>query len=465
MTRVLVADDSDAMRDGMVLTLTRLGYEVRGVRGGAEAVAAYARRHADVVITDLRMLPVDGLEVVRRLRELDGEATVVVVTAHGSVPAAVEAMRAGAIDFVEKPFSPELLAARVEKAAEIARERRGARDAHARAAALDEDRAREAGPLGLLGESEAIRRVREQVAKVAATDATVLVLGESGTGKELVARAIHAQGRRRDRPFVSVSCAALPEGLLESELFGHEKGSFTGATRRKIGRFELSDGGTLFLDEVGELPPAVQVKLLRVLQERRFERVGGEETIEVDVRLVSATNRDLAARAAAGAFREDLYYRLAIVTLALPPLRARGGDVERLALHFLAKHASRIGRRLEGFEPEALAVLARHAWPGNVRELENAVQQAMVFAEGPRIRAHDLPAALRDAPAALPVPTGDRPLPEILDDLERQLVTDAYQRARGVKAEAARLLGVKPSALYYKLEKYGIGTPGQGGDR
>jgi two-component system response regulator HydG len=462
MTRVLVVDDSDAMRDGMVLTLDRLGYEVRGVRGGAEAVAAYARRHADVVVTDLRMVPVDGLEVVRRLRELDPEATVVVVTAHGSVPAAVEAMRLGAIDFVEKPFPPELLAARVEKAAEIARERRRARDAHARAAALDEDRAREAGPLGLVGESEHMARVREQVKKVAATDATVLLLGESGTGKELVARALHDQSRRRADAFVPVSCAALPEGLLESELFGHEKGAFTGASRRKIGRFELADGGTLFLDEVGELPPGVQVKLLRVLQERRFERVGGEETIEVDVRLISATNRDLAARAAAGLFREDLYYRLAIVPLNLPPLRARPGDVAPLALHFLEKHAARMGRRLAGFEPAALELLVRHAWPGNVRELENAVQQAMVFADGELIRAQDLPAALRDAPAALPVPTGDRPLPEILDDLERQLVADAYARARGVKAEAARLLGVKPSALYYKLEKYGIGTPGPG---
>jgi two-component system, NtrC family, response regulator HydG len=458
MTRLLVVDDSDAMRDGMVLTLTRLGYEVRGVRGGAEAVAAYGKRHADVVVTDLRMVPVDGLEVVRRLRQLDPEATVVVVTAHGSIPAAVEAMRAGAIDFVEKPFSPELLAAR----AEIAGERRRSRDAQARAAALDEDRAREAGPLGLVGESEAMVRLREQVRKVAATDATVLVLGESGTGKELVARAVHEQSRRREFPFVPVSCAALPEGLLESELFGHERGAFTGAARRKIGRFELADGGTLFLDEVGELPPAVQVKLLRVLQERRFERVGGEETIEVDVRLISATNRDLKVRAAEGRFREDLYYRLAIVPLSLPPLRARPGDVERLALHFLEKHAARIGRRLAGLEPSALAVLARHGWPGNVRELENAVQQAMVFAEGERIRAQDLPAALRDAPAALPVPTGDRPLPEILEDLERQLVAQAYARARGVKAEAARLLGLKPSALYYKLEKYGIGTPGEG---
>jgi len=458
MPRVLVADDSDAMRDGMVLTLARAGHEAQGVKGGGEAVAAYARRHAEVVVTDLRMIPVDGMEVVRRLRELDPDATIVVVTAHGTVAAAVEAMRAGATDFVEKPFPPEVLVARVEKAAAIAAERRRARDAHARAAALDEDRTRETGSSGLLGDSVALRQVREQLRKVAATDATVLVLGESGTGKELVARALHQASRRSDGPFVTVSCAALPEGLLESELFGHEKGSFTGAGRRKIGRFELADRGTLFLDEVGELPPAIQVKLLRVLQDRRFERVGGEETLEVDVRLVSATNRDLARRVREGYFREDLYYRLAIVPLSLPPLRERPGDVELLSRHFLEKHAGRIGRRPEGFSPQALGLLCRHAWPGNVRELENAVQQAMVFAEGAVIQAADLPAALREAPRALPVPNGERGLPEILEELERQLLVAAMERAHGVKAEAARLLGLKPSALYYKLEKYGIGA-------
>jgi two-component system, NtrC family, response regulator HydG len=462
MTRVLVADDSDAMREGMVLTLARQGYEAQGVKGGREAVVAYGRRRFDVVITDLRMVPVDGLEVVRRLRDLDPEATVLLVTAHGSIDAAVAAMRAGAIDFVEKPFSSEILVARVEKAAEIARERRRGRDAQARAAALDEDRVREASALGLVGGSIAMNRVREQVLKVAATDATVLVLGESGTGKELVARALHDASRRREGPFVPVSCAALPEGLLESELFGHERGAFTGAARRKIGRFELADRGTLFLDEVGDLPPPVQVKLLRVLQERAFERVGGEESIEVDVRLVSATNRDLSRRVAEGRFREDLYYRLAIVPLALPPLRDRPDDVEELARFFVDKHAPRIGRRPVGFAPEALVLLRRYRWPGNVRELENAVQQAMVFSESEAIRAEDLPASLRDATSALPELDGRRSLTDILEDLERQLVTAAYRKAGGVKAEAARLLGIKPSALYYKLEKYELWKPGEG---
>ncbi len=463
MARILVADDHDAVREGMVLSLTRLGHEVQGVKGGGEAIAAYRKRPADVVVTDLRMVPVDGIEVVRRLREADPEATVLVVSAHGTIAIAVDAMREGAIDFIEKPFPPEVLRARVEKAIEIARERRGARTARARAEALEADLGREHDPHGLVFRSEPMRRVLEQVRKVAPTDATVLVLGESGTGKELVARAIHDGSLRRERPFISVSCAAIPEGLLESELFGHEKGSFTGAVRRKLGRFELAHEGTLFLDEIGELPPSVQVKLLRVLQERRFERVGGEETVEVDVRLVSATNRDLAAMARDGRFREDLYYRLDVVPIRLPPLRDRPGDVEELARHFLARSAPRLGRAAKGFAPEALELLRRHRWPGNVRELENVVEQALVFSEGELVTPAELPAGLRNAPQAqgLPVPTGDRSLTDILEDLERQLILAAYEKAKGVKAETARLLGIKPSALYYKLEKYGIVKAGE----
>jgi two-component system response regulator HydG len=459
MARILVADDHDAMREGMVLALTRMGHEVLGVKGGAEAIAAYRKKPADVVVTDLRMIPVDGIEVVRRLRAEDPDATVLVVSAHGTIATAVAAMAEGAIDFLEKPFPPEVLRARVEKAAQIARERRGARADRGRAEALEEDRVREHDPHGLVGSSEPMRRVLDQIRKVASTDVTVLVLGESGTGKELVARAIHDAGPRRSGPFVSVSCAAIPEGLLESELFGHERGAFTGAVKRKLGRFELADGGTLFLDEVGEIPPSIQVKLLRVLQERTLERVGGEGTIEVDVRLLSATNRDLGKMVAEGRFREDLYYRLDVVELRLPPLRERPGDVEELARVFLARAAPRMGRQhdVRGFTAEALELLKRHRWPGNVRELQNLVEQALVFADGPEVRAEDLPDGLRRAPpSALPVPAGDRPLPDVLDDLEKQLVVAAMERARGVKAEAARLLGIKPSALYYKLEKYGI---------
>jgi two-component system response regulator HydG len=374
-------------------------------------------------------------------------------------------MHAGAIDFVEKPFPPELLRAKVEKAVSIAAERKRGREAGARAEALADDRARERASGGLVGDSEPMRRVREQIRKVAATDATVLVLGESGTGKELVARAIHGASARRDGPFVSVSCAALPEGLLESELFGHERGSFTGAVKRKLGRFELAEGGTLFLDEVAEIPPAIQVKLLRVVQERQFERVGGEETIDANVRLVSATHRDLRRLVAEGRFREDLYYRLHVVPIVLPALRERPGDVPVLASYFLERLAPRVGRRLRGFAPEAMARLERHAWPGNVRELENVIEQALVFAEGELVQPGDLP-GMREGLGPLPVPSGDRPLPEILDDLERRLVVAAMDRARGVKAEAARLLGISPGALYYKLEKYGLArsdAPGEEG--
>ncbi len=461
MARILIADDHDAVREGMAIALSRLGHEVLAFKGGGEAIAAYRKKPADVVVTDLRMVPVDGIEVVRRLREEDAEATVVVVSAHGTIAIAVEAMRGGAIDFLEKPFSPEVLRARVEKAVEIARERKGARTARARAEALEEDLSRVHDPHGLVGRSEPMRRVLDQVRRVAATGATVLVLGESGTGKELVARAVHDASPRRDQPFVSISCAAIPESLLESELFGHEKGAFTGAIRRKLGRFELANGGTLFLDEVGEIPAAVQVKLLRVLQERHFERVGGEETVEVDVRVVSATNRNLAEMVREGRFREDLYYRLNVVPISLPPLRERPGDVEELALHFVARLAPRIGRTVKGMAPGVLELLRRHRWPGNVRELENVVEQALVFAEGELIRPEDLPEGLRaTGPApALPVPTGDRSLTDILEDLEKQLILAAYEKARHVKAETARLLGIKPSALYYKLEKYGIVKP------
>ena len=458
MARILVADDHDAMREGLALVLTRLGHEVLAVKGGSEAVAAYRKRPADVVVTDLRMVPVDGIQVVRQLRAEDPDATVLVISAHGTIATAVEAMHEGAIDFLEKPFPPDVLRARVEKAVQIARERRGARADRGRAEALDEDRVRENDPHGLVGASETMRRVLEQIRKVAATDATVMLLGESGTGKELVARTLHDAGPRREKPFVSVSCAAIPEGLLESDLFGHERGAFTGAVKRKLGRFELADGGTLFLDEVGEIPPRFQVKLLRVLQERTFERVEGRGRSMWTWRLVSATNRDLVRLVADGRFREDLYYRLNVVPIRLPPLRDRPGDVEELAGHFLARSAPRLGRNVKGFTKEAMELLRRHRWPGNVRELQNLVEQALVFAEGEELRVEDLPEGLRRAPAQpmLTVPAGDRALPEVLDELEKQLVLSAFEKARGVKAEAARLLGIKPSALYYKLEKYGI---------
>ncbi|MFB1483344.1 sigma-54-dependent transcriptional regulator [Corallococcus sp. RDP092CA] len=458
MARILVIDDHDTLREGMTVTLTRSGHTVAAVRSGVDGLAAYKKGPFDLVVTDLKMDGMDGIAVTRALKQADPGAVVMVVTAFGTIETAVQAMQEGAYDFITKPFPPEVLRAKVDKGLELSATRRQVERLTARTDAHDADAA--LTHRDLVGDSEPMQKLLAQVRKVAASDATVLVRGESGTGKELVARMIHQRSPRKDGPFVVVHCAALAETLLESELFGHERGAFTGAVKRKLGRFELADGGTLFLDEIGEIPASVQTKLLRVLQEKELQRVGGEETLKVDVRVVSATHRDLQAEVKAGRFREDLYYRLHIVPLTLPPLRERPEDLPALARHFVAKHAPRVNRRVTGIDDAALHALARHAWPGNVRELENVMEQALVFAEGDTLTPQDLPPHLAGQTprmdAGLPVPQGDRPLPEILEDLERQLIARAYEKAGGVKTETARLLGIKTSALYYKLEKYGF---------
>ncbi|WP_223642560.1 sigma-54 dependent transcriptional regulator [Corallococcus sp. EGB] len=458
MARILVIDDHDTLREGMTVTLTRSGHTVSAVKSGADGLAAYKKGPFDLVVTDLKMDGLDGIAVTRALKQADPGAVVMVVTAFGTIETAVQAMQEGAYDFITKPFPPEVLRAKVDKGLELSATRRQVERLTARTDAHDADAA--LTHRDLVGDSEPMQKLLAQVRKVAASDATVLVRGESGTGKELVARMIHQRSPRKDGPFVVVHCAALAETLLESELFGHERGAFTGAVKRKLGRFELADGGTLFLDEIGEIPASVQTKLLRVLQEKELQRVGGEETLKVDVRVVSATHRDLQAEVKAGRFREDLYYRLHIVPLTLPPLRERPEDLPALARHFVAKHAPRVNRRVTGIDDATLRALARHAWPGNVRELENVMEQALVFAEGDTLTPQDLPPHLAGQTprmdAGLPVPQGDRPLPEILEDLERQLIARAYEKAGGVKTETARLLGIKTSALYYKLEKYGF---------
>ncbi|MFW5878226.1 MAG: sigma-54-dependent transcriptional regulator [Myxococcota bacterium] len=464
MAHILVVDDNETMREGMAISLRKVGHDVTTAPGGEAAIAAFKKNAADLVVTDLKMEPVDGMAVLTAVREVEPDVMVMVVTGHGSVPVAVQAMKLGAFDFLEKPVELEVLRAKVDKGLEIAATR-------ARAARLEEENAylREtsgklSGLDAMVGESPKMKDVLAAIDKVARTDASTLVQGESGTGKELVARAIHSLSPRRDGPFITVNCGALAETLLESELFGHEKGAFTGAIKRKSGRFELADGGTLFLDEIGDLSHGLQVKLLRVLQERSFERVGGERTISVDVRVVSATHKDLKAEVEAGRFREDLFYRLHVVPVHLPPLRERGRDVLLLAGHFVERIGRRMGRKVDGFTEAAQKLLLRYRWPGNVRELENAVEQAMVFAEGEVIDAPDLPTYLQDGPPADPLclPPGEVALPEVLEDLERQLILRAYEQAGGVKTETARLLGIKTSALYYKLDKYGIGDRGAG---
>jgi two-component system, NtrC family, response regulator HydG len=464
MARVLVIDDHDAMREGMAVTLKKSGHEVAAVRSGADGLAAYRKARFDLVVTDLKMEGMDGLQVVQKLKELDGEAVVMVVTAHGTIETAVQAMQRGAYDFITKPFPPDMLRAKVEAGLELVSARKQVERLTAHNQALTEEVAAHAG--ALVGHSEPMQRLVAFVRKAAGSEATVLVQGESGTGKELVARMCHDLSPRAGGPFVVVHCAALAESLLESELFGHERGAFTGAVKRKLGRFELADGGTLFLDEIGEISPSIQTKLLRVLQEKELQRVGGEETLKVDVRVVAATNRDLKAEVARGRFREDLFYRLHIVPLSIPPLRERPEDIPALARHFVQRFAVRMNRPAGDISESAMRALTRYPWPGNVRELENAVEQALVFSEGPELTESDLPAFLRGPAAqktagALPVVQGDRSLPEILEDLERQLIAQAYEKAKGVKTETARLLGIKTSALYYKLEKYGFIQKGE----
>ena len=467
MARILVIDDNDTMREGMTVTLKKAGHDVFAFRSGVEGVAAFIAKGADLVVTDLKMDQMDGLEVIKRLKASDANVVALVVSAHGSISTAVEAMQHGANDFIEKPFPPDVLRAKVDAALELSRTRARVAKLEATTEALSKDLTGKIG-ISMVGDSQPVQKLLAQVRRAAATNATVLVHGESGTGKELVARMLHDLSPRAAGPFIVTHCAALAETLLESELFGHERGSFTGAVKRKLGRFELADGGTIFLDELGEISANVQTKLLRVLQEHEIQRVGGEDTVKVDVRVVCATHRDLKAEVAAGRFREDLYYRLHVVPLELPALRERPEDIGQLARHFIAKHAPRINPAVKGLSPAAIAGLCRYAWPGNVRELENAIEQSLVFAEGKELGEKDLPAFLQSAEArashtqgALPVPHGDRPLPDILEDLERQLIERAYEKARRVKTETARLLGIKTSALYYKLEKYGFIQKGE----
>jgi DNA-binding NtrC family response regulator len=382
--RVLVADDEMNMRRVLEAILRREGYEVVTAANGVDALAGMSR-NIHTVITDLKMPGLDGMGLLRKLQTEYPEVPVVMITAHGSVENAVEAVKLGAFDYLEKPFEQEQIrqiVAKAMKTHELAR-----RDARP-----EEPSGR--GRFRLIGESLAIRQIYAVVEKVASTPSTVLITGESGTGKELIARALHENSSRHGGPFIKINCAAIPKTLMESELFGYEKGAFTGAVGAKPGRFELAHGGTLFLDEIGEIPVEMQVKLLRVLQESEFERVGGIKTIKVDVRLVTATNRDLLQLIAEDIFREDLFYRLNVVPIHIPPLRDRREDIPLLAEHFITKFNDRLRKEIKGISPQALAALGGYNWPGNIRELENLMERTMLFCEGPQIEAYDLPPEL-----------------------------------------------------------------------
>ncbi len=383
MARILVADDHDALRRGLALALSAAGHEVEEASNGNAALERLHESYFDVVVSDLKMGGSDGLDVLRTTKSLHPTVSVILMTAFGTVNTAVEAMKSGAFDYVQKPFEIEEMEVKIEKALELKRLRHE----------LDYLRNEQQGSYEfekIVGNSAALQRVLTVVRKVAKSNSTVLIHGETGTGKELIAGAIHHNSLRSARNFVKVNCAALQENLLESELFGHEKGAFTGADRQRIGRFEQADGGTLFLDEIGDMSPSTQAKILRVLQEHEFERLGGTRTIRVDVRLIAATNRDLPSMVAAGSFREDLYYRLNVVSVQTPPLRERKEDILALATSFLRRFGNELKKRLDGLDPDAQKLLMRYNWPGNIRELENAIERAALLAEHAVVTADDL---------------------------------------------------------------------------
>jgi DNA-binding NtrC family response regulator len=448
--RILVVDDEPNARAALRTILTEEGYEITEAADGEEGLARLQEWSPDLVLADVRMPRMDGLALLRKAKESGSDATFVMMTAFASIEAAVQAMKAGAENYLVKPLDVGAVLVFLDKALE---KRRLIEEA-----ATLRERVRDRFRLeGMVGDSPELRAVVDVVRQAAPTKATVLILGESGTGKELIAQALHELSPRRDKPFVKVSCAALSETLLESELFGHERGSFTGAVGRKEGRFELADGGTLFLDEIGDISPTVQVKLLRALQTKEFERVGGTQTLKVEVRVVAATNRDLAASVKAGRFREDLFYRLNVVAVTLPPLRNRKGDIPALAAHFIDKYAKSYGKEVEGLAPGTLNALLSHDWPGNVRELENAIERAVVLCKGPQLTADDLPATLRgprpagrDAAGLIPGAS--------LYEIEREAILRTLEIVGGSTSRAAEMLGISVRKIQYRLKEYSSGA-------
>ena len=446
--RLLVVDDEESQREMLAGFLAKQGYQVRTAEAGKIALNLCLENYFEVALIDLRMPEMDGLELLKKLRALNPEIQVVVLTAHGSIETAVEAMRAGAFHYVNKPVDLEELLLTLKSATE--RHHLLVENRELRAVLADSVQDSE-----LVAESPAMKEVLSTVARVASTPSTVLILGESGTGKEMVARALHkASGRDGDK-FIAVNVAALPETLLASELFGYEKGAFTGAVKKRLGRFELADGGTLFLDEIGDLPLSMQVKLLRALEQKRIERLGGEQSIKLDVRLVSATHVDLEERIAAGAFREDLYYRLNVITVTIPPLRERKEDILPLVKHFLAKQEKRLGKKIEGLTPAARDLFFYYSWPGNVRELENVIERASVLCRREAIDVDDLPRLVRDE-RQTSGKDAEPPPSSTLRDLEAQHIRQVLEQTGRNFKQAAQILGIHRNTLRLKIKEYGL---------
>ena len=456
MEKILVVDDEKSLREVMSIMLKRAGYEVTEASDGEQAIGQVNREIYDLVITDLRMPKADGMDVLKAVKSSSPETVVLVVTAFGTADSAVEAMKQGAYDYLTKPFQ-------VDEVQLIIRNALEKRRLSTENMLLKREMASQSSFAQIVGQSEAMQKVFDVVRKVADSKSNVLICGESGTGKELVARAIHYNSARSPMPFVAVNCSAVPETLLESELFGHMKGSFTGAVANKAGLFEIANGGTIFLDEIGDTTPAIQVKLLRVIQEREFRRVGGTQDMKVDVRVVAATNRDLEKAVADGSFREDLYYRLDVIPIRLPPLRLRAGDIPLLVAHFLEKFAQESGRMAPTLTAEAMHVLLGHEWRGNVRELENLIERVVAFSTGNTVTDTDIRGWLHHAvtpqqsqgiPTDLPEDGLD--LEGLINGIEKDLLMRALERSKWVKKKAARLLKLNTRSFRYRLEKYAI---------
>ena len=446
---VWVVDDEPAIRELLTVIVSAAGYQVDSFAGGAEVLAC-ADPPPGAVLLDLMMPEVDGVAVLKELKRRHPRLPVIILTAVNDVRRAVEVTKLGAYDYLVKPIDQDRLKATLSQALTLV-------EASGETPRQSPTAGERFGLHSIVGSSPAMRRVYDQIRKVLSSDITVFISGESGTGKELVAKAIHFGSLRSDRPFVDVNCAAIPEGLQESELFGHEKGAFTGALATHPGKFEQAAGGTIFLDEVGEMSPSSQARLLRVLQERCLQRVGGTKTIELDVRVISASNRDLEQMVADGEFRQDLFYRLVVFPIALPPLRERREDIPLLVDHFVAKYARDAGKRINGIDDAALTALANHGWPGNVRELENVVHRSLLIADGPDLGLDDLPLGLGPGTTfatAPPAPPTSAALS--LEELEKRAIKRALDRHGGNLSDVARQLGIGRSTLYRKLEQYGL---------
>jgi len=444
---ILVVEDEERQRVTLAGFLTKRGYRVEQAASGEEALENLYSTRVDLVLTDQKMQGIDGLELLAKVKERNPDTEVILVTAFGDVPSAVQAVKQGAYEYLTKPVDLEKLEISLERALEKRRLVEENRDLRGKLAERIQS-------LDIVSVSGAMEAVLNLAARVARVDSPVLITGESGTGKEMVAKAIHAASERRDKPFVVVNCAALNRNLIESELFGHEKGAFTGAIRQRQGKLEATDGGSLFLDELGEISPEIQVKLLRFLQEHTFERVGSDRTLKADVRLITATNRDLPRAIAEGGFREDFYYRVNVVNIHIPPLRARREDIRPLVDHFLSLHRQRLGEK--SLSREALDILTRYDFPGNIRELQNIIERAMVLSRGDVIGAGDFPASLFSHASGKDSPESDGFLTETLERLERRMILEALEASGSVQVKAAERLGLSERTLRYRMTKLGI---------